>query len=430
MYNGTIKCVKILNKTKFKNFTEGKTYAVTEGRITNDTGALSPRKGVPAYESFSDLQTKWRSGILWEESNVAQEPAEVHNKPECVPHKQESPMMVKCISNNKSGFVCGKVYNVVNGLIIDNDGDSRPFGGLPNPNATMKDVLNLFPGMFEEFIDFPDVLENHKNVLSDNSVEILSYPDDASWWHCKELALSTEGKTIKNPPDERWKRKALLSRHSIIRCLMFDIKLRIPYYVSVHFSRHKIGVEHFVTSQRNDRQSNFDRLAARQDNMVTHRMVLNAEALMQMANMRLCNKADGATRKVMQKICLRVEELMPEFRGLLVPKCEWYGFCNEFYPCGRKISHAASEVAADLTISTPVSQDIGNPVEHPNHYNVGKIEVIDFIHDQKLGFDLGNAIKYICRAEHKGKPVEDLKKASYYLNLHLEALGGKADESK
>jgi len=59
--------------------------------------------------------------------------------------------------------------------------------------------------------------------------------------------------------------------------------------------------------------------------------------------------------------------------------------------------------------------EMKNPVDHPNHYNKGRIEVIDFIDDQKLGFALGNAMKYICRAEHKGKPTEDLEKAIWYI---------------
>ena len=54
-------------------------------------------------------------------------------------------------------------------------------------------------------------------------------------------------------------------------------------------------------------------------------------------------------------------------------------------------------------------------VDHPTHYNVGRIEVIDFIEDQQLGFSLGNAVKYISRAEHKGNATEDLDKAIWYL---------------
>lgn len=64
-------------------------------------------------------------------------------------------------------------------------------------------------------------------------------------------------------------------------------------------------------------------------------------------------------------------------------------------------------------------------VDHPAHYNSGKYEVIDIIEDQLPGIDfhLGNSLKYICRAAHKDKQVEDLKKARWYLDraiTHLE----------
>lgn len=52
-------------------------------------------------------------------------------------------------------------------------------------------------------------------------------------------------------------------------------------------------------------------------------------------------------------------------------------------------------------------------VNHPPHYTDGKIEVIDFIEDKRLGFHLGNAVKYIARAGKKDpeKTSEDLQKA-------------------
>ena len=61
-------------------------------------------------------------------------------------------------------------------------------------------------------------------------------------------------------------------------------------------------------------------------------------------------------------------------------------------------------------------------VNHPSHYNVGKIEVIDFIEDKKLNYNLGNAVKYISRCEVKQggkKRIEDLQKAIFYLNRQI-----------
>ena len=71
---------------------------------------------------------------------------------------------------------------------------------------------------------------------------------------------------------------------------------------------------------------------------------------------------------------------------------------------------------------------MNNAVNHPAHYNVGKIEVIDAIEDWGLGFSLGNAIKYIARADHKGRPVEDLEKAVWYIRREIERRGHEQKE--
>jgi len=59
-------------------------------------------------------------------------------------------------------------------------------------------------------------------------------------------------------------------------------------------------------------------------------------------------------------------------------------------------------------------------INHPDHYNQGDIEVIDVIEDWNLGFHLGNAIKYIARAEHKGNTKQDLEKAKWYIQRYIE----------
>ena len=70
-------------------------------------------------------------------------------------------------------------------------------------------------------------------------------------------------------------------------------------------------------------------------------------------------------------------------------------------------------------------------VDHPSHYNMGKIEVIDIIEDHDLNFNLGNVIKYVLRAPHKGEPVEDLEKALWYISRELNrARAGLAKKNK
>lgn len=60
-----------------------------------------------------------------------------------------------------------------------------------------------------------------------------------------------------------------------------------------------------------------------------------------------------------------------------------------------------------------------DPVNQPAHYKVGGIETIDFIEAKKLNYNLGNAIKYITRADHKGSKAQDLAKAIWYLRREI-----------
>jgi len=61
----------------------------------------------------------------------------------------------------------------------------------------------------------------------------------------------------------------------------------------------------------------------------------------------------------------------------------------------------------------------------PTYYKRGSIQVWDFIRDQELNFHLGNAIKYICRADHKYDDIEDLSKAIHYLSNEIESRTSK-----
>ena len=61
-------------------------------------------------------------------------------------------------------------------------------------------------------------------------------------------------------------------------------------------------------------------------------------------------------------------------------------------------------------------------VNHPAHYKTGGIETIDFIEAKSLDYHLGNVVKYITRADHKGNRKEDLLKAQWYLNRAISKL--------
>jgi len=66
-------------------------------------------------------------------------------------------------------------------------------------------------------------------------------------------------------------------------------------------------------------------------------------------------------------------------------------------------------------------------VDHPLHYKYGGIETLDFIEAKELGFNLGNACKYLSRAGKKDptKEIEDLRKAVFYINREISNLEKK-----
>ena len=170
-------------------------------------------------------------------------------------------------------------------------------------------------------------------------VTCIEYPTEQDWIACKERALVTIGKKAVNPPDAEWKYKILKARHSPIRRLRFSFLLEdIPSWVSVHLVRH-IHAQPYVKSQRNDRQSDYDREKAPQDAPVTMIWDMNAEELMVIANKRLCRQASDKTREVVKMMCLEVLKTNPEFTGFLVPMCAYVGECKEMYPCGRGVSN-------------------------------------------------------------------------------------------
>lgn len=70
-----------------------------------------------------------------------------------------------------------------------------------------------------------------------------------------------------------------------------------------------------------------------------------------------------------------------------------------------------------------------NPVHHPAHYGGGDnpYEAIKIIEALGLGFNLGNAIKHIARAEHKHNTLQDLEKAKWYLSREIDNLKSSRD---
>lgn len=110
--------------------------------------------------------------------------------------------------------------------------------------------------------------------------------------------------------------------------------------------------------------------------------------------------------------------IMMEIEGRYVLKNKATGFI--FGVPREEIERDAKPVENQKEEINMQKTNVSNAVEHPSYYQ-GKIEVIDFIEDKGLGFNLGNSIKYIARAGKKNpeKLLEDLKKARWYLDREI-----------
>jgi hypothetical protein len=117
---------------------------------------------------------------------------------------------------------------------------------------------------------------------------------------------------------------------------------------------------------------------------------------------------------VYQTIYMRKKEA----KTALSPKSDWQVVAVS--TSKKSVYQKPSTLAPNAVASMALHGE--DKVNHPSHYKVGGIETIDFIEAKNLGYNLGNVVKYITRADHKGNKLEDLKKAQWYLNRAVSKL--------
>ena len=160
-----------------------------------------------------------------------------------------------------------------------------------------------------------------------------------NWSLALDVARETMGQeTNGKEPSSGWKKRMLLARHSPIQTVFYRIDLvGIPYWVSVHLVRHKVGVDHFVRSQRSDR-TGVSRDELPQNAPVVHTMVANAQAILAISRKRLCFQASPETRKTWEAVVKALAEAGEvELAEACVPECvACGGMCPELKPCGRR----------------------------------------------------------------------------------------------
>lgn len=168
------------------------------------------------------------------------------------------------------------------------------------------------------------------------------------WPKVKRAARTTISKDGEGAyPSASWKKTILLAEHSPIRKIKFSWKWKnLKSWVSVHFVRHKFGIEHWVATQRFDR-TGVDRDKSPQETPVSHEAEANAQALIFISRRRLCNQASAETRAAWNEVKAEVAKADPVLASVMVPECIYRGFCPEFKSCGYADTEAYRQALAE-----------------------------------------------------------------------------------
>lgn len=157
---------------------------------------------------------------------------------------------------------------------------------------------------------------------------------DSSWREVANSARTTIGldrsdKKVSN----RWKQRMMLCEHSPIRKMRVNwVWYDIPYWVSVHFVRHKFGIEHFVSTQRTDR-TGVNRDDKSQNALVRHECIANLQAIINISRKRLCYQASEETRQAWMLFLNELKKVDPVIYNACVPECIYRGYCYEYETC-------------------------------------------------------------------------------------------------
>ncbi len=221
--------------------------------------------------------------------------------------------------------------------------------GSYNAEKCQLDAVSSDPGAFfgkgSDRRDCQETFRGQEGKGIGVSMHIDLFKHEDNWQDIKDSAMNTINKTTGRYPDSEWKRRLILSEHSPIRRMRFYWRWKdLKSWVSVHMVRHKIGIEHWVSTQRSDR-TGVDRDELPQGALVNHACEADAQALINISRKRLCNCASPETREAWQLVKEQIAGTEPELASCMVRECIYRGFCPEMFSCGY---HKTEEFQQEL----------------------------------------------------------------------------------
>ena len=168
--------------------------------------------------------------------------------------------------------------------------------------------------------------------VESTKTEILKIKGD--WQEVVDDCRATVAKPpLGREPSSKWKREILISEHDPIRDIEVKFRWRnIPYWVAMHWKTHIWRSR--TNSQRNDRQTKYDRNEAPQGQVVDFIGDANAQHLIDTDRKRLCYMASPETRGYAEDFKMTLHAFEPEIADVLVPNCIYRCGCPESNGCG------------------------------------------------------------------------------------------------
>lgn len=134
-------------------------------------------------------------------------------------------------------------------------------------------------------------------------------------------------------PSDKFKEDMIVAEHSPLRLLEFEIIIKdIPYCNMGHLVRH-VHAQPFVSTSRGD-ITGVDRSTRKQTDPVNMILYMNAQELINISKVRLCNRADKVTRLAWNMVIDELSKIEPILARYCVPSCLYRGFCPEMKCCG------------------------------------------------------------------------------------------------
>ena len=161
--------------------------------------------------------------------------------------------------------------------------------------------------------------------------EILKIKGD--WQEVVDDCRATVNKPpLGKDPSREFKRSMVIAEHDPIRDIEIKFRWAIPYWVAMHWKTHIWRSR--TNTQRNDRQSAYDRNKATQDMMVTFTGDMNVQHGIDSWRKRLCRMAAKETRECAESLKRELRPIEREISDALVPNCIYRCGCPEPNGCG------------------------------------------------------------------------------------------------